>query len=49
MSANARDYAFIVQMKEPKKPEPVLSKEKLAEIRKNIAPYSTEGKNAKKD
>ena len=47
MSANARDYAFIVRVKEPEKPEPKLSKEKLEEIRKRIDPY-VEKKDAQK-
>jgi len=39
MSATARDYAFIVKIKDPEKPESKMSKERLEECIKMVEPY----------
>lgn len=39
MSASARNYAFIVKVKEPEKPESELTKERLEECKKMVEPY----------
>lgn len=39
MSATARNYAFIVRVKEPEKKEPTISKAKVEECKKMVEPY----------
>lgn len=39
MSAVSRDYAYVVNNFDRSKPEPTISKERMEEIRKSIAPF----------
>ena len=39
MSAVSRDYAYVVNNFDRSKPEPTISKERMEDIKKSVAPY----------
>lgn len=47
MSASARNYVYEVKLKGNNKPEPVISKQRLEQIKKNVAPYVKKNNGAK--